>query len=114
MQASILNIGDEILIGQINNTNSSFIAQNLNTIGIKINKILVVGDNQDEIISAFDQLLKSSDIVIVTGGLGTTNDDITKNCICKYFNRKLVENKSVLTHLQYIISSRKGKISESV
>jgi len=114
MQAGILNIGDEILIGQINNTNASFIAQNLNAIGVQVKKILVIGDEKKDIISAFDELLKICDIVIVTGGLGTTNDDITKNCICQYFNRKLVKNELVFNYLQEIIRFRYGKISDNV
>ena len=114
MQAGILNIGDELLIGQINNTNASFIAHNLNAIGVRVREVLVVGDEKQEIISAFDELLKICDIVIVTGGLGTTNDDITKNCICQYFNRKLIENKLVFNYLQEIIRFRYGKISNTV
>ena len=114
MQASILTIGDEILIGQIINTNASFIAQNLNAIGIQIKKILTVGDQKNDIVSAFDELLKLSDIVIVTGGLGTTNDDITKNCICQYFDRNLIENELVLNHLRDKIRSRSIKIPDSV
>ena len=114
MQSGILNIGDEILIGQINNTNAGFIAQNLNAIGIQVKKILVVGDEKKDIISAFDELLKICDIVIVTGGLGTTNDDVTKNCICQYFNRKLIRNELVFNYLQEIIRLRYGKISDNV
>lgn len=114
MQAGIINIGDEILIGQINNTNAGFIAQNLNAIGIQVGKILVVGDEKESIISAFENMLASYDVVIVTGGLGTTNDDITKECICQYFDRKLIEDKSVLSHLQHIIHSRGIKVPDSV
>ena len=114
MQASILNIGDEILIGQINNTNAGFIAQHLNAMGIQVKKMLVVGDEKKEIMTAFDELLKTCDVVIVTGGLGTTNDDITKNCICQYFDKKLVRNELIFNHLQNIIRSRSGKIPDSV
>jgi nicotinamide-nucleotide amidase len=114
MQAGILNIGDEILIGQINNINASFIAHNLNAIGVQVKKILVVGDEKKDIVSAFGELLKICDIVIVTGGLGTTNDDITKNCICQYFNRKLVKNELVFNYLQEIIRFRYGKLSDNV
>jgi len=114
MKAGIINIGDEILIGQITNTNSSFIASQLNTINIATERIMVVGDNRDDILQAFEEMLFRCDIVFVTGGLGTTNDDITKNCVCHYFNNKLVENKSVLDYLQQQLKSRNLPLTESI
>ena len=78
IQASICTIGDEILIGQVTDTNSAFISKSLNAIGIKTTRMLSIGDNRDEIITCLDNELKKNDIVIVTGGLGPTKDDITK------------------------------------
>jgi nicotinamide-nucleotide amidase len=114
IQAGIINIGDEILIGQIQNTNARFIAQELTTIGIYVKKIMIVGDEKECILSAFDEMMTSCNIVIVTGGLGTTNDDLTKDCICRYFHRDLIENKIVLNHLQSVIHSRKLKVPNNI
>ena len=114
MKAGIINIGDEILIGQITNTNSSFIASRLNTINIATDRIMVVGDNRIDILQAFEEMLSRCDIVFVTGGLGTTNDDITKSCVCHYFNTKLVENKNVLDYLQQQLKSRNLPLTESI
>lgn len=114
IEAGIINIGDEILIGQIQNTNASFIAQSLTSIGVHVKKIMVVGDEKEGILSAFEDMLTSCNIVIVTGGLGTTNDDITKDCICKYFHRELTENKFVLNHLQSVIHARSKTIPDTV
>ncbi|MDR0604689.1 MAG: competence/damage-inducible protein A [Bacteroidales bacterium] len=114
IEAGIINIGDEILIGQIQNTNASFIAQSLTSIGVHVKKIMVVGDEKESILSAFEEMLTSCNIVIVTGGLGTTNDDMTKDCICKYFHRELMENKSVLNYLQSVIHARSRTIPNTV
>ncbi|MDR1181987.1 MAG: competence/damage-inducible protein A [Bacteroidales bacterium] len=114
IQAGIINIGDEILIGQIHNTNARFIAHELTAMGVYVKKILIVGDEKEDILSAFDEVLTCCDIVIVTGGLGSTNDDITKDCICRYFHRDLTENKIVLNHLQSIINTRKIKVPNSI
>ena len=83
IQASICTIGDEILIGQIVDTNSSHISQALNEAGIKTGRMLSIGDDHDEIISSLDNELKYNDIVIVTGGLGPTKDDITKKALAE-------------------------------
>lgn len=81
--ATICTIGDEILIGQIVDTNSSFISKELNRLGIKVNKMISIADNEDEIISSVKRCADNSDIVIVTGGLGPTKDDITKAALAK-------------------------------
>ena len=80
-QASICTIGDEILIGQIVDTNSSHISQSLNTLGIKVTRMLSIGDEHDVIVEALKGELEKNDIVIVTGGLGPTKDDITKDAL---------------------------------
>ena len=82
-QASICTIGDEILIGQIVDTNSSHISQALNSIGIRVNRMLSIGDDHDTIISSLEEELKRNEIVIVTGGLGPTKDDITKKALAE-------------------------------
>lgn len=112
--ASIINIGDELLIGQIVNTNANAIAQMFNRLGIKITEILVIADEQQAIEQAFEQQLNHNDIVFVTGGLGTTNDDVTKKCICHYYNTSLVENADVKEHVQNIRRSRGLHIPDSV
>ena len=114
ISAGIINIGDEILMGQIINTNSAYIAKKLNAINIPTSTIMVVGDKQTDILQAFEEMLSNCDIVFVTGGLGTTNDDITKECICQYFERKLIENKDITNSLKERLQSRNLKFTPSI
>ena len=100
MYAEIITIGDEILIGQIVDTNSVFIAKELNKIGIEVYQITSISDQNKHIIEAIDLAKNRADIVIITGGLGPTKDDVTKHTLCQYFNDVLVENKEVLTHIE--------------
>lgn len=102
VNASIITIGDELLIGQTIDTNSAFIAQELNKIGVWVKRRVAVGDVYDDIWNALDEEGKQSDIVIITGGLGPTADDITKPLLCKYFEGKLVVNEKVLAHVKYL------------
>jgi len=102
VNASIITIGDELLIGQTIDTNSAFIAQELNKIGIWVKRKLAVGDAWDDIWYALDEESKNSEIIIITGGLGPTADDITKPLLCKYFGGKLVINEQVLKHIEYL------------
>jgi PncC family amidohydrolase len=102
INASIITIGDELLIGQTIDTNSAFIAQELNKIGIWVHRRVAVGDVYDDIWNALDDEGAASDIVIITGGLGPTADDITKPLLCKYFGGKLVINEDVLAHVKYL------------
>ncbi|HJS55668.1 MAG TPA: CinA family nicotinamide mononucleotide deamidase-related protein [Chitinophagaceae bacterium] len=102
VNASIITIGDELLIGQTNDTNSAWIAQELNKIGVWVRKRVAVGDMWDDIWNALDQESKESDIILITGGLGPTADDITKPLLCKYFGGKLVVNEKVLDHVKYL------------
>lgn len=99
---SIITIGDELLIGQTIDTNSAFIAQELNKIGVWVKRRVAVGDVYDDIWNALDEEGQESDIVIITGGLGPTADDITKPLLCKYFGGKLVVNEEVLAHVKYL------------
>ena len=115
INASIITIGDELLIGQTIDTNSAFIAQELNKIGVWVKRRLAVGDVYDDIWNALDEESKQSQIIIITGGLGPTADDITKPLLCKYFGGKLVVNEKVLAHVKYlfeIVFRRPGPMLE--
>ncbi|WP_370000427.1 competence/damage-inducible protein A [Winogradskyella sp.] len=104
MQAEIITIGDEILIGQIVDTNSAFLGKEFNKIGVSIYQITSVQDDKDHILKALKEAEDNADIIVVTGGLGPTKDDITKHTICEYFNDTLVENKDVLAHVEHLFS----------
>ena len=103
MKATIVTIGDEILIGQIVDTNSGFIAKSLDKIGIQITEMFSISDNKKHILDTFASLQNKVDLVIITGGLGPTKDDITKHTFCDYFNDTLVINQDVLTHVTELI-----------
>ena len=100
MKVSIITIGDEILIGQIVDTNSAWIAKRLNEIGLELSKIYSISDTESAILRTLKRAEEFSDIVILTGGLGPTNDDITKNTLTTYFNDTLVRNQEVLAHIK--------------
>jgi nicotinamide-nucleotide amidase len=102
IKASIITIGDELLIGQVIDTNSAWIAQQLNSIGIPVLRRVAVGDKWDEIWSALDEESKKADIIFITGGLGPTADDITKPLLCKYFNGNLVLNQDALENVTHL------------
>ncbi|MDD7885210.1 competence/damage-inducible protein A [Flavivirga sp. 57AJ16] len=102
MQAEIITIGDELLIGQVIDTNSAFIARQLNKIGISVYQITSVQDDKPHILKALRDAENNVDIVILTGGLGPTKDDITKKTIAEYFNDTLVKDESVLKNIEYL------------
>ncbi len=104
MQAEIITIGDEILIGQIIDTNSAFLGKTLNKIGVSIYQITSVQDDKLHILKALEEAEHNADIIIVTGGLGPTKDDITKRTLCEYFNDHLIENKDVLANVEALFS----------
>jgi nicotinamide-nucleotide amidase len=106
IKASIITIGDELLIGQTIDTNSAWIAQRLNDFGIDVIRRVAVGDNKQEIIDAINNELVKADILIITGGLGPTSDDITKPLLCEYFGSKLVVNDKVLDHVKGLFTKR--------
>ena len=113
MKATIVTIGDEILIGQIVDTNSAFIAKSLDKIGVEINEIISISDNKKHILETFSNLQNKVDLVVITGGLGPTKDDITKKTFCDYFEDELVENKLVLAHVTQLIEGYfKRKITQ--
>lgn len=103
MKAAIVTIGDEILIGQIVDTNSSYIAKALDKIGIATHEMLSISDDKQHILDTFYSLQNKVNVVIVTGGLGPTKDDITKKTFCDYFEDELIENDAVLIHVKSII-----------
>ncbi|MBE7640313.1 competence/damage-inducible protein A [Salegentibacter sp. BLCTC] len=102
MKAEIITIGDEILIGQIVDTNSAFIAKELNKIGVSVKQISTVEDERSHILEALSEAKNRADIIIITGGLGPTKDDITKDCLCEFFEDKLVNNDEVLKHIEFL------------
>ena len=105
MKAAIITIGDEILIGQIVDTNSSYIAKALDKIGITTQEMLSISDDKQHILSTLKYVQNKFDVVLVTGGLGPTKDDITKKTFCDYFEDHLVENVEVLAHVKDLIES---------
>lgn len=112
MKAEILTIGDEILIGQITNTNSVWIAQQLNQLGIKVVHMASVPDHETEIIKAFNDSLTRADFVFITGGLGPTKDDITKKTLAAYFNTELIINADVLHDVTSFFLKRDKVVSQ--
>lgn len=103
MKATIVTIGDEILIGQIVDTNSGFIAKALDKIGVQTTEMLSISDDKQHILNTFSSLQDKVDLVIITGGLGPTKDDITKKTFCDYFDDELVVNPEVLAHVTEMI-----------
>jgi nicotinamide-nucleotide amidase len=112
MKAHIITIGDELLIGQTLNTNVAFIGEKLTLLQIKIKSTSVVSDDEEEIIREFKRTLASNDLVLVTGGLGPTHDDITRNCVVEYFDTELVEDPEVLSDVKAFFDARGKPLTE--
>lgn len=106
MRAEIITIGDELLIGQVVDTNSAWMAQRLNEAGIELYQITSVHDDREHILRALDEAFSRADIVLTTGGLGPTKDDITKHVMCEYFNTQLVEDSQVHAHILDLYKER--------
>src|SRR5687767_15029307 len=102
VNASIITIGDELLIGQTIDTNSAWMAEELNKIGVWVRRRVAVGDVWEDIWSALDDESRNADIIIMTGGLGPTADDITKPLLCKYFGGNMITNEKVLDHVKFL------------
>ena len=100
MQAEIITIGDEILIGQIVDSNSAFIAKELNKIGVSVYQITSIQDDREHILKSLQEAGERSSVVIITGGLGPTKDDVTKHTLCEFFDDKLVRDDAVLNHIE--------------
>ncbi len=112
MNAELLTIGNEILIGQITNTNAVWMAQELNLIGLSVVHMSSVADEKHSILKAFADASKRVDIVLITGGLGPTKDDITKSTFCEYFETELVTDENVLKDVTGFFSKRNKEVSE--
>ncbi len=112
MKAELLTIGNEILIGQIVNTNAVWMAQQLNMIGVSVVHMSSVADEGEAILQAFDDASKRADIVLITGGLGPTKDDITKKIVCEYFETELVIDEDVLKDVSGFFAKRNRELTE--
>ena len=106
MRAEIITIGDELLIGQVVDTNSAWMAQQLNEQGIELYQITSVHDDRNHIIAALNEAFSRADIVLTTGGLGPTKDDITKHVLCDYFGTHLIEDARVRAHIHDLYKDR--------
>lgn len=106
MFAEIITIGDELLIGQVIDTNSAWMGQELNKIGIEVLRIVSIRDREEEILEAVDNAMKRVDIVLMTGGLGPTKDDITKQTLCTYFNTELVFSEEVYENVKRVLAGK--------
>lgn len=112
MKSRIITIGDEILIGQIVDTNAAFISRALNSVGIAVAERLSIGDDRDRIVEALDESLAQSDLVVITGGLGPTKDDITKKTLAEYFRSPLVRDDAVYEHVGRMLAARGIEFNE--
>ncbi|MBU2554893.1 MAG: competence/damage-inducible protein A [Bacteroidetes bacterium] len=110
--AEIISVGDELLIGQVVNTNASWMAAELNKNGIHVVQVSAIGDNGDRIKSALDEAFKRADIVLLTGGLGPTKDDITKNVLAAYFNSEMVFHEPTYEHIKVLFRLRNYQVTE--
>jgi len=109
----IISIGDELLIGQVINTNSSWMGDKLNSVSLPINRIIAIADTADAISNALNNSIKSAKAVLITGGLGPTQDDLTKATILDFFGSKLVLNEEVLNHVESFFAKRGRELTES-
>lgn len=112
MKATIVTIGDEILIGQILDTNSRYISRALNAHGIVVAERTSIGDNREQIVETLDRTLAQSEVVIITGGLGPTKDDITKHTLCDYFGSTLRYDESEAEHIRTMLAARNIAFNE--
>ena len=106
MRATILTVGTEILFGSITNTNAVFLSRQLNFLGVDVLRHITVGDNRGRLLSALSEAFEDCDLVIATGGLGPTEDDMTKETIAEFFDRKLVEDKEQMDILRSWFESK--------
>lgn len=113
--ASVITIGDELLIGQVIDTNSAWMAKELNNIGIWLRRTVTVGDVKDDIVAVLNEESKQSDVILITGGLGPTSDDITKIVLTEYFGGKLMMHEPTLKHIEHLFKNvyqRSGPLLE--
>jgi nicotinamide-nucleotide amidase len=112
MKAEIVSIGDELLVGQVVNTNATWMAEQLNLSGIEVVRITAIADDKDEILHALEDAAARAEIILITGGLGPTRDDITKGTLCEYFDSELIDNDEILHYIEELFSSRGWPLKE--
>jgi len=113
MKASIITIGDELLIGQTIDTNSAWMGAELSKAGFDVHRITSIHDRRQDIINVLDESAGKTDVVLITGGLGPTSDDITKQTLCEFFNTRLVVNKEVLSLIEEMLKRRNFKMNDN-
>jgi len=113
VRSEIITIGDELLIGQVINTNQAFIAEQLNAAGIPVEKMTSVGDDAERILEALTEAWNAREVVIITGGLGPTHDDVTKKALCTFFGTELVADDRVRERIQVLLRARALRWSEA-
>ena len=106
MRALLVSIGDELLIGQVINTNVAFIARELNSIGIEIHRSLTIGDTAEEIVAALEYGCSDYALTVITGGLGPTHDDVTKKALCRFLGTELVFDPKTKEHIERYLHQR--------
>ena len=109
MNAEIITIGDELLIGQVINTNAAYIAERLTEIGIPVIRMVTVGDDLATMLESFRAAWERAEVVIVTGGLGPTHDDVTKTAVCEFFGTTLEANEEVRKNVERLVAARNAK-----
>ncbi len=107
MTAEIITIGDELLIGQVINTNEAFMAEELNKLGIPVHRMTTVHDAHDDILRALQEAWTRSDLVMATGGLGPTHDDVTKHAVCTFFDTDMVSDQRVRQRIDSFLKARR-------
>ncbi len=112
MQIELITIGNELLSGKTADTNSAWLAQQLNSIGIQVVRISSVSDTKEDILNILNESEKRADIIIMTGGLGPTSDDNTKSSLCEFFNTKLIFSHEIFTHIESLLAKRGCVINE--
>ncbi len=112
MTAEIITIGDELLLGQVVNTNAAWMAEHLHMAGIGVSRIVTVSDTGQEIVAALDEALTRADVVLMSGGLGPTSDDITKHTLCSYFNSRMVFHEPTFEQIKKFFDARGYKMTE--
>lgn len=113
MKAIIITIGDELLIGQTVDTNSAWIGSELSKAGFDVSRIISIHDTREDILFTLSEAAKTANVVLITGGLGPTSDDITKQTLCEYFNTHMVLNKEVLGMIEKMMLHRKFQMNEN-
>ncbi len=106
MKAEIISIGDELLIGQVINTNAAWMGERLTEAGVEVDRVVTISDDRDAIVAAIENTTDSADVVIMTGGLGPTNDDITKKVLADYFDSEMIEHTPTLEHIREMFKRR--------